>query len=424
MDAGQTARALAPGLDGQAGAASFAVRGRSIAALEGLRGVAIAAVVLFHLEVPGFVGGFLGVNLFFVLSGFLITSLLIEEHLAQGRLDLAAFWVRRAKRLLPALCVLILGMLALANLDAWVNPGRVSELLNAAGMRGDALAGLFFVANWQQVWLVDHGSLGGPHALAPYLWSLSVEEQFYLLWPIVTLGLLSLRRWRQPLAVATCALGAMASTWALWHAFFTLGNEVLAYMGTTTQAFNLLIGAGLAWLTAGRPQPSARARRLLAPLAGVALVAMAAYLPTCAHRGSLVFPDEWMYRFGYPLFALLCATVLADARQLEPSRLGRALAIRPLTYLGRISYGLYLFHAGVVMVVPLAFNGPPRPWQRGLELAVSILLADLSYRFIERPLRRSRLVEEHRWVIPATLAAMALTIVVATSPLTLRAALG
>jgi peptidoglycan/LPS O-acetylase OafA/YrhL len=209
--------------------------------LDGLRALAVIAVLLYHAELPWIPGGFLGVEVFFVISGYLITTLLLAEWRQRGRIDLKAFWLRRARRLLPALYLLLVVTLAYAVVFL---PGEV------AGLRGDAVAALGYVTNWYLV--LGHESyfeaIGRP-SLLKHLWSLAVEEQFYLLWPpVLALGLgVGATRWRER-RVLLGAL-ALAAASALLMALLYRPEVDLSrvYFGSDTRAAGLLIGAALAF---------------------------------------------------------------------------------------------------------------------------------------------------------------------------------
>src|SRR5215204_5684674 len=209
--------------------------------LDGLRALAVVAVLLYHADVAWAPGGFLGVDVFFVISGYLITSLLLAEWAARGRVDLKAFWLGRARRLLPALFVVVGATLAFAVVFL---PGEV------AGLRGDALASFGYVTNWYLIF--EHESyfeaVGRP-SLLRHLWSLAVEEQFYLLWPpVVAVGMsVGARRWRTR-RVLVVALGGAAISVALMAILFVPGvDPSRLYYGTDTRATGLLVGAALAF---------------------------------------------------------------------------------------------------------------------------------------------------------------------------------
>ena len=342
--------------------------------LDGLRALAVTTVILFHLT-PGLLpGGYLGVDIFFVISGFLITTLLLREHAQHGHIAFRAFWVRRARRLLPALALVVLASATAALvIGGDVLVGIARQMLGAAT----------FSYNWLA--LASQASYfdSTTPELFRNLWSLAVEEQFYLVWPLViaVLVLLKRRGWRLAL-VTLLALGSISAMVTL----STLGAEpTRLYYGTDTHSFGLAIGAGLAVLTldwSPRPLEWRRAtRRLLPLLGGVALLGLLAL------SYFLVEDSFWVFRGGLVLVAAL--TALAIAGSLVPeSLLGRALDAAPLRVVGERSYGLYLWHWPANLLVTAAAPAL-NPWVIGaIALAITVVAAALSYRFVEQPVRR------------------------------------
>jgi peptidoglycan/LPS O-acetylase OafA/YrhL len=371
--------------------------------LDGLRAVAVAAVLLYH--VGGRVrstlahGGFLGVDVFFVLSGYLITTLLLEERFASGRIRLGGFWARRARRLVPALVLVLLLVAVLARL---VYPAGVADLA-----RGDVVWVLGYAQNWHLA--AFHGAGSSP--LAP-AWSLSVEEQFYFLWPLVLLALVAwLGPDRRRLFLAMVALVVVGSVWAAWR--FEVGGTS-TYFATDTRAPELFVGAGLAVLGLGRGlRVPARVRPTL-DVGGLVLLSVLGVVLVTARNGPM-----WHYG-GFVLLALATAVVIAAA--VQPTGPVRAvLGLAPLVAIGRISYGLYLFHFPVyAWIGPLDGRGPVA--KLIVRLGVTAALATVSFVLVEQPIRQRRLPE--RVVVPvgAGLAAIAIVAVagVASPPPTPR----
>ena len=375
------------------GAGGTAVRGRHLPALDGVRALAVAGVLVYHLRLGWASGGYLGVDLFFVLSGFLITGLLLEEHLASGRIALAAFWARRARRLLPAL-LLLLGALAVG-----AGLGALTGAVDIRGLRGDALATLAYGANWHQL-AAGQSYFAQFQAPSPlqHTWSLAIEEQFYLVWPVVlllALGLLgagrrAAGRWRGALLTGTLVAGVASAAWMGWLAAHGAGLDRL-YYGTDTRAADLLAGAALAVACAGRPEPGPRARRVLhvaGPLAAAALAVL------WARAGTGGQPPRLMFEGGFALAAVLAVTVLADVRQAQPGPLGLVLRLSPLRAVGRISYGIYLWHWPVVTQLTAARSGLSGAWLDMARVGITVVLAAASYVLVEQPLRRARF---HTW---------------------------
>ncbi len=346
-----------------------------VAALDGVRAIAVTAVLLFHAGVPGVPGGFLGVDLFFVLSGFLITSLLLRELSGTGHIDLGRFWVRRARRLLPAAFFVIAVSLVVAAIFL---PGE------AARTRADALASFVYVNNWEQI-LADHSyfvAFQRP-SLLQHLWSLAVEEQFYLLWPLV-LGLLLGRlgrRWTIALTLAGALLSALAMA-----LLFTPGEDASrAWFGTDTHASGLLVGALLAFAwPLGRfhsaPRKSAATLLDVAAVAGLAAVVAAMLTWNEA--------DPVVYRGGLLAFAIAAAVLLAAVSH-PACRAGAVLGVAPMVWIGARSYGIYLWHWPVMALTRPGVDVALSRWILvPAQLAAAVALAAASYRWVEQPVRR------------------------------------
>jgi peptidoglycan/LPS O-acetylase OafA/YrhL len=376
--------------------------------LDGLRALAVIVVLLYHAELTWLPGGFLGVEVFFVISGYLITALLLAEWRQLGRIDLKNFWLRRARRLLPAAYLLLVVTLAYAVVFL---PGEV------AGLRGDALASLGYVTNWYLV--LGHESyfeaIGRP-SLLKHLWSLAVEEQFYLLWPpVLAFGLsVAATRWRERSVLLVALAGAAASAALMATLYRPEVDPSRVYFGTDTRAAGLLIGAALAFVWApwraatGRRGCSPAVRRLrlhrlrqrgrlrrrwgwTAPLwldvAGIAGLCVLGLL--CVRLGEF---QPFLYRGGLASVALATAVVIMAC--VHPyARLGaRLLGLRPLRWIGVRSYGIYLWHWPVFMVTRPQLDVPIEGFPLlALRLALTVMLADLSYRYVETPIRKGAL---------------------------------
>jgi len=344
--------------------------------LDGIRALAVAAVVLFHGGVEPFSGGFLGVDLFFVLSGFLITSLLLEEHARTGTVDLARFWLRRARRLLPAaLLVIVVSLVAVALLSSEDLPP----------LRGDALASALYVNNWHQI-LADRSyfeAFGRPSLLL-HFWSLAVEEQFYLLWPPLLLVAL---RFLRPASVALLALlGAVASGVLMALLFDPSHDPTRVYYGTDTRATPLLAGVALAFVwpaMRGQVNVVGRGARIDLDVMGVAGLALVLY-----GVFSWEALDPFLYPGGLALTALGAVLLTASASH-PASHVGRALGWAPLAWLGARSYGIYLWHWPVMALTRPELDVDASMWLLvPAQLAATVALAALSYRFVEMPVRR------------------------------------
>jgi peptidoglycan/LPS O-acetylase OafA/YrhL len=365
----------------------WSVRGRRLPGLDGLRALAVLAVVGYHLNLWWARGGYLGVDLFFVLSGFLITSLLLEEHADTGSVRLAAFWGRRARRLLPALFVMVAAVMAFVVLEGRYGNTDLVASIDLTQLRDQALATLGYVANWQLI-ATQHSYFAQFSAPSPlqHTWSLAIEEQFYVLWPFVTLGLLTagLSVRRRVGAWATAAV-AVASTVLMAVLFVPGADPSRVYYGTDTRIADLAVGATLAWLTARRPTPSARVASGLKVAAPVALAGLLALMVTAGTAEGV--PSRFMFDGGFLVASLLCAIVVADVR-LPGSQLAVLCSWRPLVAIGAVSYGVYLWHWPVIVLATPASVGVAGASLLVVRLALIAALVVASYFLVEQPVRR------------------------------------
>ncbi len=352
--------------------------------LDGLRAFAVIAVLLYHAGLPWIPGGFLGVEIFFVISGYLITALLLGEWQQQGRIDLATFWLRRARRLLPALFALLGVTLAFAVL---VLPDEV------AALRTDALAAFAYITNWHYVLgQKSYFETVGRPPLLQHLWSLAVEEQFYLLWPLVLAW--ALRRWSLTRVLRGILLAAIGSTllMALLYQFSSDPSRV--YYGTDTRAAGLLIGAALACVWVPKSERPGRPKwfvPLVLDLIGVG--ALAALVWYCL---SINAYQPGLYRGGFAAVAITTAVAIAVAVHPHAHLSSMLLERQPLRWLGVRSYSIYLWHWPVFMLtrpqLDLSLTGAPL---LALRLVITLMLAELSFRYIETPIRSGAL--GHAW---------------------------
>ena len=354
--------------------------------LDGLRALAVIAVLLYHAGLPWLPGGFLGVEVFFVISGYLITALLLAEQRQRGRIDIKGFWFRRARRLLPALYLVLAATLAFAVVFL---PEEV------AGLREDALAAFGYVTNWYLI-LANESyfeAVGRP-SLLQHLWSLAVEEQFYLLWPLLftaTMALASwMLRWGRHVVLLAVLLGAAASALLMAALYQPDADPSRIYYGTDTRAAGLLLGAALAFVWApGRPGRSSRRTSPLL-LDALGLAALGGLVVFCLLLNQY---QPFLYRGGFALVALTTAAVIMLAVHPRARLLGTGLLGRqPLRWIGLRSYGIYLWHWPVFMVTRPELDVPIDGL--GLlvvRLAATVVLADLSYRYVETPIRRGAL---------------------------------
>ncbi|MBI1886000.1 MAG: acetyltransferase [Chloroflexi bacterium] len=341
--------------------------------IDGLRALAVLAVLVYHADRNWLPGGFLGVEVFFVISGYLITSILLSEWREHGGFSLRAFWLGRARRLLPALFFMTLVVLAFAVLFL---PGEVARL------RSDTAAAAGYATNWYLIF--DHQSyfesFGRP-SLLRHLWSLAVEEQFYLVWPVLLA--LGLRYLRPRGVLLALLLGAAASATAMALLYRPGADPSRIYYGTDTRAAALLIGAALAFLWApGQVTLRGRAGAAAADAAGLIGLAVLAYL-----HFRLGESDRLLYQGGFAMTALATALVIAAAVQPE-GRAGRVLGVLPLKWVGLRSYAIYLWHWPVFLLTRPQVDVPLDGVSLlALRLAITVALAEVSYHLVEVPVR-------------------------------------
>jgi peptidoglycan/LPS O-acetylase OafA/YrhL len=343
--------------------------------LDGLRALAVIAVIVYHGNATWLRGGFLGVEVFFVISGYLITMLLLSEHRRSGSIGLRHFWFRRARRLLPAVFALLIVVTLVSVLF-------VREELTR--LKGDLFAALTYTMNWH---LILSGTSYFDQFQRPpllrHLWSLAVEEQFYLLWPLALAGLLLLFRKRPDRLFITMLSLALAST-LLMALLYHPADPSLVYYGTDTRIGGLMLGCCLAlfWhprqLQGGIPPVKPRA---VAAAGLLGIVALALLCALCTERGA------FLYRGGFLLVDV--ATIAVIAAVAHPAvRFGRRLGIPLLVYIGLRSYSIYLWHWPVFALTRPGVDiglGPGPVFV--IRVVITFVLADLSYRLIETPIR-------------------------------------
>ncbi len=377
--------------------------------LDGLRAISVLAVIVYHANHTWLAGGFLGVEVFFVISGYLITMLLVAESQRTGRISLRDFWIRRARRLLPAMWTLMVGV------TSYVAIFRPSELGN---LRGDVVAGLTYVTNWFQIFTGNSYFSAFAYAPLRHLWSLAVEEQFYLFWPLLMFVLLKFGRRRLPVIglaflltsigiAALCAviyrggyIGDTSQTPSQYMSF--LGRDVarvdFVYLSTITRAGGLFLGAALGvWW---RPWSIARARiadrgALLDTVGLLGLLGLGLMMwrfQTVVSGGEEGMAGyDLLYRGGFFLVGLATLGVIAAVTH-PTAVLGRVvLGNRTFVWIGQRSYGLYLYHWPIFQF-SRHLAGKPLTWMQFVGLmAITLVVTELSYRFIETPIRQGRL---------------------------------
>jgi peptidoglycan/LPS O-acetylase OafA/YrhL len=357
---------------------------RYMPGLDGVRALAVLAVIAYHLGFGWAPGGLLGVGVFFTLSGYLITDLLLDWR-AQDRLRVREFWLRRARRLLPALFVM------LAAVYVWV---AIADRSRLAELRGEVLTSVLYVNNWWQI--SQHASYFArfaPTSPLNHLWSLAVEEQFYLLWPLLLLlGLRLIPERRRPirirprLAGLTLVLAAASATeMAILH--HPSLDSTRIYEGTDTRAFGLLFGAGLAMVWPSRYltlNVTGGARSILDVAGAIGLVMIGVLIWRVGEYSSFLYP------YGIVLLSIAAAAVVAVAAH-PATRIGRLLGWGPLRWLGVRSYGIYLWHLPIIVLTTSALARRPDLIRAAAQVTASVGLAALSWRYLEEPIRHGAL---------------------------------
>jgi peptidoglycan/LPS O-acetylase OafA/YrhL len=378
-------------------------------ALDGLRAVAVSVVVLYHLDYGWMRGGFMGVDAFFVLSGFLITSLLLREWRHTDRVHFGQFWSRRARRLLPAVFLMIA--------FAAVYGSTIVTSAELGSLRWDAVSGVLYYANWH---FISSGQsyfalFAAPSPLT-HLWSLAIEEQFYLVWPVVFAVVAARGRLR---AVFAVCVGGIVVSQIVMVAMYDPANPSRAYYATPARLNTLLVGCALAVLLMIRPDLIRRCSRALLTL--IALVALA----MCTVAWVRATASRTFFWGGDTLFALAFAALLF-AFQGARTPLRWVFELRPLVWLGTISYGVYLWHWPAIVFLTEDRTGLSGRTLDVVRVAVTLAVSYASIRLLERPVRHSR-GPVLRWVLPATAVTLGIALVAtagATGPPNFAAARG
>jgi peptidoglycan/LPS O-acetylase OafA/YrhL len=372
-------------------------------ALDGIRAVSILGIMFNHGGFAWATGGIISVNVFFVLSGFLITLLLMKEWTKTSTIRLRAFWARRARRLLPALFVLLGGIGAYA---LWFAPSG-----NGSALLGDGLSTLVYFGNWHQI-ITGQSYFVQVSALSPLLhtWTLAIEEQFYIVWPLVVLGILKVSKSPRVLLAVT-VLGIAASAVEMALLFHPGSDPSRLYYGTDTRAQDILVGAAVGILLAGRgPATDRRARFGYSWLAVVAAAVFVWEWSTI--NGSSSFP----FRGGFLLADVMVGLVIVGVTRAPLGLPSRILSLPPLTYVGRISYGLYLWHWPVFLVLNHARTGLEDYRLFALRLGVTFAFAIASWYLVETPVRQMTFGSWRSWAwVPAGVVAVVALLVVTTS---------
>jgi len=352
--------------------------------LDGLRALAVVAVIAYHSEIESVPGGFLGVEIFFVISGYLITALLLEEFNLNRAINLRQFWVRRARRLLPALFLYIGGSVAFAY----------SMAEDVVPTKGEVLSTLGYVYNWFGIFQeISYTDVFERKNFFHHLWSLAVEEQFYLLWPLL---LLCLQRYiNRKVTISFLVLGIVSSAFLMWTMYQPFEDPLRVYYGTDTRASGLLIGALLAYIwrpwNVEKSKLFPKGKDVLFP---VGLVAIGVLVWANMHY-TLLMPDaDQLFRGGFLITSIVTAIVIACV--VTPnSNLNSILGLAPFVWVGKRSYGLYLWHWPVFQLTRERVDVDINGWELfAVRMFVTLVFVEISYQCIERPIRERRMMRE------------------------------
>lgn len=358
-------------------------KSRYVPALDGLRAFAVLAVIFYHMGLNWAPGGLMGVTVFFVISGYLINGLLVAEHERTGRISLKGFWMRRVRRLLPAILLSVVGIAALCTL---FNPVLLDK------MRPDIVPSLLFYNNWWQIFRnVSYFEAAGSPSPLTHFWSLSIEEQFYVVWPLLLLLLYRLGARKQTIGRVALVL-AVASGVAMALLYDPQGDPSRVYYGTDTRAMSLLLGVWLsiAWPSAAFDERAAEANR---PSLGLNLAGIAAcaglVVVIVATNGFSNFP----YYSGIALTSVLSALMII-VLVVPGTWLAKLFGLRPIAWIGKISYSMYLWHFPIILLTTDVNSATATPWwMHAIQLVLTIAAAALSYYFVEDPIRKGKLSE-------------------------------
>ncbi len=352
--------------------------------LDGLRALAVVAVIAYHSEIESVPGGFLGVEIFFVISGYLITALLLEEFNLNRGINLRQFWVRRARRLLPALFLYIGGSVAFAY----------SMAEDVVPTKGEVLSTLGYIYNWFGIFQeISYTDVFERKNFFHHLWSLAVEEQFYLLWPVLLLCLQ--KHINRKVTISLLILGITSSAFLMWTMYQPFEDPLRVYYGTDTRASGLLIGALLAYIW----RPWSVEKSKLFPkgkdasfLVGIAAIGI---LVWANMHYTLLMPDaDQLFRGGFLITSTVTAIVIACV-VIPNSYLNSILGLAPFVWIGKRSYGLYLWHWPVFQLTRERVDVDINGWELfAVRMFVTLVLVEISYQCVERPIRERRMMRE------------------------------
>lgn len=355
------------------------VKRRYMPGMDGLRAIAVFGVILYHLNIPWFQGGFSGVTVFFVLSGYLITDILIDEWNKNIKINYFRFMIRRFLRLAPAL----LSMIFIVTLMVIFTNHPTFEKL-----RSDFLPSLLYVTNWWYIFHeVSYFDNFGPASPLTHIWSLAIEEQFYLIWPLlVILGFTFIKRKR--FRVLAILGGVVISAWLMALLYAPGEDPSRVYYGTDTRAFSLLLGAVLAcvWPSQRLSKTLPRHPRWVLEIVGISglLLLIIMFMVTSEF-------DSFHYQGGMLLLSVI-ATIVTAALAHPASMLTKWLSVKPLRWIGVRSYGIYLWHYPIIILTtPIINTDGINGWRITLQIAATLIISALSYHFVETPIRKGQI---------------------------------
>ncbi|OFO56363.1 acyltransferase family protein [Nosocomiicoccus sp. HMSC059G07] len=348
---------------------------RYLTGLDGLRAIAVIAIIIYHLNPLWLPGGFLGVDTFFVISGYLITSLLIHEYQSKGSIDLIAFWIRRIKRLIPAVFFLI-GVVILYTL--------IFEPQMIKTIKHDSLAALFYVSNWWYIFEdVSYFEASEPKPLM-HLWSLAIEEQFYIIWPVIFVLLLKFGRSNKTMPIAVLLM-TFVSLFLMTLFMVPDMDNSRVYFGTDTRAHTILLGVLLAFIWPPfnlKTETPKRYQQVIDTIGITSLIILILFMMFTKDY------SNWLYAGG--LFFVTLLTLPAIAASVHPvSKLGHALSNPVMLWIGTRSYSLYLWHYPIIVFMNMHYVAGQIPLHVILlQVALTCIAAELSFRFVETPIRK------------------------------------
>jgi peptidoglycan/LPS O-acetylase OafA/YrhL len=355
------------------------LKNRYITGLDGLRAIAVLAVIAYHLNFDWAAGGLLGVTVFFVLSGYLITDLLIAEFVTTDRINFNNFWIRRARRLLPAMFTMLIVVIT------WVTIFEQSMLDR---LEEDTVAAILYVSNWWYIFQdLSYFESFGPPSLLTHFWSLAVEEQFYILWPLLIVLVLKLKV-KEGSLFSIILLGAIASAAAMTMLYEPGTDPSRVYYGTDTRVFSLLLGASLAVIWPSRKLSTNLPSEIRWKLDFVGLFALGFIFYMFWSTDQY---QDFLYQGG--MVAMSVASMLVVAVIVHPSsKLNTVLSFKPLRWIGVRSYGIYLWHFPVIVLTSPQWGADaPNLVRTSLQLFLILTFASLSWIFIENPIRKGAL---------------------------------